>query len=83
MLFEHGFAVEGVHKAGAAVHEAKDNVFGLRREMRCSASPAGKQSLQRQHAESGGGLLEKAAAGEDRSDGAGTSAVFHKPNDSG
>ena len=84
MLLEHGLVVEGVHMARAAVHEAKDDILCPRREMRCGGtSLAGKQSIQRQHAESSGGLLEKAATGEDRSHGAGTSGVFHKPSDSG
>jgi hypothetical protein len=63
VLLEHGFRVEGVHMAGAAVHEAKDDVLRLRREMgaRRGTGRSCKEAAQSQPAESGGGALKKAA----------------------
>ena len=66
-----------------AIHEAKDDVLRLRREMRGRAGLAGEQSIQREHAESGGCLLKKATTGEDGGDAAGTGGVFHELSGSG
>ena len=83
MLLEHGLVIKGVHMARPTVHEAKDDVLRFRREMSGRAGLTRKQSIQCEHAESGGCLLKKATTGECGRDGAGAGGVFHRLSGNG
>ena len=65
-LLEHGLWIEGVHVAGSAVHEAKDDALRAGRKMRCFRPLPGssKEALQGQPAESRGRRPKNLATGQ-------------------